>query len=361
MNRLGRSVESPTTAVPWRARSYRPGDEKLLASLFEEVFHRPMSEDHWRWKLKTLPSPVENVAVAVDPDDRPVFQLAGIPCRYQLAGRDATVMVAVDAMTAPMYRRQGILKQLGRELFESWRASGVSMAIGLPNEQYNKAVLGWQPLFSLKWLIRPLQPERILARRLKLRGLARLGVAGRWWNWLWDRRESRASRVRIRDVRAADAEIDLLWSSCRHSVTTSVVRDSSWVNWRYLAAPYRRYRVVLAEQEGQPVGYAAYYLNRSTNATWGVVADLFTAPNNFVVMEALVAEIVRRMRVEGADAVATLAVPRTGAYRTYRRAGFLFSKGSFSVECALLDRSLSLDALRAPQSWCLAGGDFDVV
>ena len=45
-------------------RAYRPGDERALVELWEEVFGHPMTEEHWRWKLKHVWCPVENVGLA---------------------------------------------------------------------------------------------------------------------------------------------------------------------------------------------------------------------------------------------------------------------------------------------------------
>ena len=65
-------------------RPYQPGDERDLVALFQRVFGRPLTETHWRWKLKQLPSPVENVWLAVAQNGNPIFQYAGIPVRYHL-------------------------------------------------------------------------------------------------------------------------------------------------------------------------------------------------------------------------------------------------------------------------------------
>jgi hypothetical protein len=48
-------------------------------------------------------------------------------------------------------------------------------------------------------------------------------------------------------------------------------------------------------------------------------------------------------------------------YQTFRRAGFLFSWGSFTVQFVPLAPDLPSNILRNPQSWNMAGGDFDVI
>src|SRR5262245_55554492 len=48
------SIQPPNPT--WTMRPYHPGDERDLVVLFQRVFGRPITEAHWRWKLKQLPS-----------------------------------------------------------------------------------------------------------------------------------------------------------------------------------------------------------------------------------------------------------------------------------------------------------------
>ena len=69
-------------------------------------------------------------------------------------------------MTAPEFRRQGILLHLGEEANRHWRASGYAVVVGLPNEQWGSRtrMLGWQTLFPLEWLRFPLHLGRVASR-----------------------------------------------------------------------------------------------------------------------------------------------------------------------------------------------------
>jgi hypothetical protein len=379
-------AEQAQTAT-WSIRAYRPGDERALVALFERVFGRAITEAHWRWKLKQPASPVENVWLAVDADT-PIFQYAGIPTRYRLpvagmnkeqrtknreqepsdrrelpGASEVTAMVSVDTMTAPEFQRRGLLGGVGRHVYETWRAAGVPFVIGLPNERWGSraGALGWQPLFDLQWLARPLRPEAILARRLKWPALARLTALGALWNGVWRIRAGGDPVVRARLVDRAGPEFDRLWQRCGAEVPVSVVRDSAWVNWRYLAAPAFAYRVLLAERDGQPVGYAAYRVEEHPGGRAGFIAELLVARDDELGRRALIACLLAALRAEGADNAITLAIPGTALYRSLQGAGFLRGRGAFSVQIVPLDPALPMDLLRDPQSWDMAGGDFDVI
>jgi hypothetical protein len=355
------STEQQTAS--WTIRPYRAGDERALTALFGRVFGRAISEEHYRWKLRQPPTPVENVWLAVDDGDTPIFHYAGIPTRYRLPGGEVSAMISVDTMTAPEFQRRGLLSAVGRAVYDTWRAAGVAFVIGLPNERWGSraGALGWEPLFDLQWLARPLRPEAILARRLRMPLLARLTPIGAAWNALWRLRLRRDPAVRVRLVERAGPEFDRLWRRCGMDTAASLVRDATWVNWRYLDAPAFDYRVLLAERDGQPVGYAAYRVEARVAGVAGFVAELFAAQADAPTRRTLIAETLAALRQAGADNAVTLAVPGSPLERDLRGAGFLYSRGAFGVQIVPLDPELPLGVLRDPQSWNMAGGDFDVI
>jgi len=349
-------------AGQWTIRTYRSGDERALVALFERAFGRAIDEAHWRWKLRHAATKVENVWLALD-GDAPIFQYAGIPTRFRLPSGETIAMVSVDTMTAPEWRRRGLLGNVGRVVYDAWRDAGIPFVLGLPNERWGSraGALGWLPLFQLAWLVRPLRPEALVARRLRLPALARLAWAGGAWNALWRVRSRRDPSVHLRQVERAGQEFDQLWHRCEAELPVSVVRDSAWVNWRYLDAPSFAYRVLLAQRAEQTIGYAAYRVEHLSGATIAFVAELFADPSDARGRAALLAETLRHAYDSGADRALTLAAPGTPLYRELRRAGFLRRPGAFSVEIVPLAANLPVEQLRDPNQWSIAGGDFDVI
>jgi hypothetical protein len=272
---------------------------------------------------------VENVWLAVV-DDKPIFQYAAIPLRYRLPRAEATAMVSVDTMTDPDFQRRGLLSNVGRHTYETWRAAGVPFVIGLPNQRWGSrtGALGWEPLFPLQWLVRWLRPEVLLARRARLPGLSRLAGVGAAWNSVWDGRLPVDPVIAVRPVAEAGPEL---------------------------------YHVLWAERAGAPAGYLAYRVEEAPGRRLGYIAELFTRRSDDRARAALIRRAVSELRAAGADTAAVLVVPATPAQQAFRRAGFISSWGSFSVELVPLAADLPMDVLRDPRAWEMAGGDFDVV
>ena len=133
-----------------------------------ELLNGPLDSDHavahWLWKLKHWDSSAENVWIASF-EDKFVFHYGGIPLHFRVDGSIVDVMISVDAMTAPDHRRKGLLTEGVRHAFQNWKSHDIAFTLGLPNEQWGSrtSAAGWIELFPLRWLVRPIRPERIAA------------------------------------------------------------------------------------------------------------------------------------------------------------------------------------------------------
>jgi hypothetical protein len=202
----------PVAAAPATCyvRPYRPGDEAQLASLYAEVFGRERPIDVWRWKLmqrETAPAPLW--VAATEEGERIVAQYSGIPLRVKLEGRERPALNTVEAMTAPGFRRQGIITRLGTAAHGEWGRAGYAAALALPNEQWGTRThaLSFRRAFPLAWLRFPLHVERVVTRPGRLpaplgQPVAILAGAGSaLWRWAFRgimRRRTAGSHVRER-------------------------------------------------------------------------------------------------------------------------------------------------------------------
>lgn len=342
-------------------RPYRADDERDVVGLFQQAFGHPITAEHWQWKLKRQPSAVDNVWLATAAD-KPIFHYAGIPTRFSLAQTPVTMMVSVDTMTAPEFRRRGLLTEVAERVYSAWRAAGIAFVIGLPNEQWGSraAALGWQPLFPLQWLVRPLRPEAILARRLNISLLKQATFPAALWNRFLKGRVRRDPQLHTERVHHAVEAFDQIWESCKSDWMFSTVRDRDWVNWRFFSAPSRAYELTLARRAGKPVGYAVHSLSKTQERISAHLAELFVARTDCATRDTLLSELIETLQVVKAEALFTLAVPGTPFFRWLRRAGF-FPSYAFSVQLVPLSADLPIDLMLDPNHWNLTGADFDVV
>lgn len=362
-----RQAHSPTGRAesvarePPGIRAYGAGDEHALVRLLGGRVAHDVALEHWRWKLMHWPSNVANVWLAAA-NGKAVFHYGGIPLRYRLNGSGGTAMISVDAMTAPEFRRRGLLTRGTKQAFAEWKARGIAFTLGLPNEQWGSriAAAGWQRLFPLQWLVRPLRPEAFAARRFGMPWLRRATFVSDLFGRLMRNRLHSDPRIELREIAQADGSLDRLWDRCRSDAMFSAVRDSAWVQWRFLSSPTRKYRVVLARRGGDAAGYYASHVGATSGKASALLAELVAPANDTAVQETLLAHAIASSYAAGADILATLAVRGGNLHQLLRRAGF-FRGPAFGVHIVPFAADLSMDQLANPRNWYLSGADFDVV
>ena len=289
---------------------------------------------------------------------------AGIPRRIRLPDGERSVMVAVDAMTAPEFRRRGVFTEVVTRAHAAWRDAGVAFVLGMPNETYGSRTdaLGWQRVTSLSWMVRPLRPDVLLARRFGQARLPGLEAAGKLWNALWDlgARRPFGLMVDTMDRAASEAAFDSLADAPESNAPLALHRDKAWMAHRLLDPP-TPYEVVIAGDPRRPLGYAAYRVQQVNDRKIGAVAELATHPEDDSIASRLICEVARRLSDEGAEMAIALAVPGSREHRLFRRRGFMFSWGTFDIYAVILDPVVRIDTIRGAERWALAGGDFDLI
>jgi hypothetical protein len=342
-----------------RRRTPRTDDLAAILALFESAFDKRISQEHYRWKLETRPSPVENVLIAVDDIDRPVFHSAGIPCKCLIGGKERWIMLGADVMTAPAYRRRGLNSRYSSELYARWRDAGVALVLGCTTDNWGSSsrTVGYRPLGPLASMVLPLRPEKILARKSGIAAFGSLPLIGALWRKFQARTSPPDPRFRIQEVRSAGPEFDEFWACTAPSLDRSLIRDRAWVTWRYLESPDVRYRVLLARVNEAPVGYIAFSQPEARAAN---IVEIFTHPRDDEASAALLSFALAMVSASGAEVVRTLAAPGTSSFAAFRRAGFLV-RGKGMIEHVPLDPTLTATEIGRASDWYFAAGDFDAV
>lgn len=351
-----RSEGSPRTPAAWEVRPFRPSEVPGLLELYRLVFGRERSEADLRWKL-LRPAQVDTLWVA-DDHGKVVGQHAGVPARVKLGSRVVPAIHAVEAMTHPDYRKQGMLTKVGGGLYRYWGEQGIPLIYGLPNDQWGTRAhaVGYEDTFPVRWLSRPLRPQSIMKSRL---AGAQPQPAVPHRGALFPPRRLGTLTVEARS--AAGPEFDEMWRSLGAKYENCVVRDSQWVQYRFLDSPEGHFTVLAAFERTEPRGYIAYRLVRIGPRLIGRVADVFWDPDDRASQRALISSALQSMKKQGADSAATLVAVGTPAHKALARQGFLLKRGEHLANFITPTPEVSLADVNDATRWHMMGGDFDVI
>ncbi len=251
----------------WKSRRYQPGVEADLLVLFNRVFGKQRSLEHWRWQFERNPYAPPTIIVARRESDG---LLAGshviMPIALNVAGARVLAGHTLDLVVHEDFRRQGLFETTARECFTWCLERGLRAVIAFPNAQsYPGFVrsLGWSRIldpqrWDLRTGLRGALGDAPWARGLlwapdhawRLMVLARLGDKGNW---------STEWRLTVPE------DHDKLWGECASGFQLSLWKDSQYLAWRYDQNPDHRFEYVTL-REGERLRAVAVVLRENGRA-----------------------------------------------------------------------------------------------
>jgi len=293
----------------------------------------------WDWLFKGR---VDRYMVA-DTGERLAAQYALLPVRVRHGDSVIDASLSLDTATHPDFGGRGLMTRLGRAAYDR---SGSELVFGFPNARsagvfYNR--LGWRETAPFPLWVKPLPglvraltglPLPPVGRRRRGASVERFDRFGAWADEIWDASAGRGE--------------------------TAVVRDSTYLNWRFVDAPFDYQRFV-APAGPEPVAHAVIRTVPWRHGRLTYLMELAAFPG----AEADAARVLRAALGEarGSAGVVAVATPSDPLLPVLTHAGFRHAparaRAGFSFG-ARRTGALADDAgLERIESWHLTAGDFD--
>ena len=308
------------TSAALAFRAMEPTQHDLEA--FQECFARngtPRMLDALRWQYAENPTKTLFVDLAMS-GERIAAIYAVQPSFVRVGGACALAAQSVDTLVDADFRGRGLFLKMAEAVYQRVGAQGGAFVYGFPNANSAPGFfrkLGWAPLDPVPFLIRPLRTA-FFASKLPL---------GHWLHRLPDWRlpicgPKLPGDQEVRPVTELGPELTELWKRFATGVKVAVDRDSEYLRWR-LAKPGEHYECVGAFRAGHLVAFCAYTTVDKHGGRIGYVVELLHDPGDDSVGAALLAESLRRMAADGADAALAWCFEHAPNSSAYRRTGFL--------------------------------------
>ncbi len=300
----------------WALRYYREGDEQGILDCLTAAFGSWPGVDidvppieHLRWKLSSHPILRRYNYVAVDGERIVGCQLIFV---QRVKDRDRALLAdaCTDYAVHPDYQGQG----LSRELW-TFDPDGFASAFDLITSISDSRVVQYQ--------VRTIGSGRSPANALEW-----LERSDEWTG------TSAPAALRIRAVDEFDGRIDEFCSQALQPFDLAILRDRTYLNWRYADPRAGRYAIRIAEESGEMLGYSVLTISRGK----GFIADLLVLPGRVDAVEALAEDAARRLTESGLSSIRCWCAARhpyrdvllNCGYRPLRRVegfGFGLQKG----------------------------------
>jgi GNAT superfamily N-acetyltransferase len=270
----------------------------------------------WDWAFAQNPHTSDLYYLVADTGTALAAQYAAVPVAMEHQGQRIRGLLSMFTATDPAFQRQGLFRNLAETLYDNAKDT-CPIVFGFPNHQSGPTFykhLSWVDLRPFPHLQRPLRNTGrhsggSRATALGATALDAVGLIGR------DR------TVDIRLVDDFTGIADQIWDQVKPQVGTAIIRDESFLNWRFVQSPFEYLRLV-AVRGGKPVGIAVLAADSSDGKAR--LMEFMVAPGEKLgVTRALLSRVIELATESGAYGLGFIATPRHPQSKAMLAAGLL--------------------------------------
>ncbi len=348
-------------------------DHEALSALHEKYLgcgHR--DNDFFEWKYWRSPGgPHESVVAEETATGRIVGELGGIAVMMRYFGKTGPVYFDVDVVIDKEASRGRIFFPIYRKRLEFIAERNV------PSVPLNCSftIPKTLKIMSKTWKIRGVAPAPKLAKVLrhgayigKKTGSKPIAAAGGFLLDLWSslRYPMTAPRqIDVREVDSFDASADELWDRMKDYYSVWVVRDRTFLNWRYVDIPRVDNRIFVAREGDKLLGYTVVNFQDRTKRA-GVIQDFQFLRERKDAGRALLRNCIEYLKKIGSEVAIIWDFDHTHTHAVLEEFGFGERETTgrhFCVRDAieLKERiaDIPFDKARDRSAWFLGKGDAD--
>jgi hypothetical protein len=354
------ATELSTVKKQWSIRRYQPGDERQILELRAVTLDRLITEEQWSWQFNDNPvgSPIIWLA---EVENKIIGQYAILPLHMMINGETRTGSLSLDTMTHPDYQHQGIFTTLAKTTFKDV-STKIHLTYGIPNDlSYSGFIkkLQWFHICTIPQMVKILQWDKVL-REYRIPSFI-----GKCLGYIFKVKNNRVvfpynPSIKIKQIMSFDDRINEFWLKASGLKGVMVVRDKEYLNWRYANKPDHNYKVFIAENEKDILGYIVITLKRN-NLVRGFIVDLLALPNSTHIAQILITKIIEYFQGSGADIVECWMLENAPYYAILKKLGFI-KRNIWNPLCARINTQvLSNQFVSNPNNWYFVMGDQDTI
>ncbi|MEY8252266.1 MAG: hypothetical protein RPR91_07770, partial [Colwellia sp.] len=127
----------------------------------------------------------------------------------------------------------------------------------------------------------------------------------------------------ISKVDSFNLDYTALWDVFSNSINVGVVRDASYLQWRYLDKPNENYKIFKLEEAGILKGYIVYCIKEKHGGKVGYIMDLIYLDGTHLVGAALLQKALGEFKASKVDVVLSWCFEFSLNYGAFKKLGFL--------------------------------------
>jgi hypothetical protein len=357
-------------------RRYQDSDEHALSCLLHNNFPNTLAPGEiyktWVWQFKNLYGFWPPVVLAeIDSNIIAQYAVMRLPVHYKKNSVQGAISTAT--VTDASHRGKGLFTKLAQALYEDLKKDGCQIVFGFPNKQsFHGFVsrLGWFEIGAFPLHLRIIDPFPFVKKFLGDNILSNLGakIFGIANKSLFRERRKVGDDYTIKPCSPGELPdgIEALLKASTISDRIGVVRDSRYLEWRYLDKPFFTYEIYTVTKQSALCGYFVIYVAEKLGLKTVYVMECSSTNDSSEIYSAMLRKLDEIALERKADSISMLLMTNHPQYRLFRRSGFirvpkklLPQKIYFAAK--VLSEKIDTVYARDPKNWYITWGDLDVI
>jgi hypothetical protein len=269
--------------VAFRRASVQDG--LRIVSLYNRSLNRSRTLRDWEWEFLEGPGGHLPGWVA-EVNDHLVAHWAAVPLPLYAAGQTVLSAKGELGVTDPLFRGRAIFSRLLAEALEDLRGGPVQVSWCFPNDAIWKlqARAGYRSTTQIRYLLSVRKPGRALqglggeSKVINFAGATLSPLDFLSKRVIGPRQVKTSPGVQVVELNDVDDRFDALWRAARPQDGVTLVRDQSFLRWRFVRNPRVSYTFLLAtDAGGDPLGYVVLADRLRGNLKLGEIVDVMVA------------------------------------------------------------------------------------
>lgn len=260
------------------------------------------------------------------------------------------------------YRKGNTLFRLVKLAAQLKQEQGMDFSFGVPVEDMKKisvTILNSKEIGRVRKFVKVLNVEPFISERLKKKwpvwAAAQVGNAiGCLFSlpWTWGK-----SRYSVREIDHFDDSFDCFWSEIADKLPVGFVRDTEYLNWRFVAIPGIKYKILKAEDKGRVLGYCVLRVRGDTFRR-GYIMDIVAG--DIMAFQDLMKAALRYFRSCGVDIVIFWFLGPRKMTNTLKGLGFVERHLDRTLTIQTHNPRFPVELAGDPNNWYLTTADCDM-
>jgi len=350
----------------------------LVNSYYKEADESHM--DYFCWEYMNNPSGLATIYLARNGNNI-IGQYVANPMKARIDGLLCTGCIIVKTLTRNDFRGKGVYPYLADKAIHACFNNGANFIYGFPNRSVYRTTLerlGFSHVATIPLLVKPINTNKTLGLIIHNKALIRAAgfflsivcaVADIFFEACFRMMQYGGKKPVIKEDQVFDARYDAFWQKVQSDYKNIIVRDSKFLNWRYLENPRRQYKVFSAsDSKSNIIAYVVVRISRFNMMKVGYVVDILSEKTyaGYYASFLLIRKACSYFKQNAVDLIGCVVLPNSPYFRMFLKNGFCpcpprFQPQPFVFHVRTARKKADNLALYEKRNWFLTLGDCDSI